>query len=71
MSTTKKELDIRCIKCNKLVAKDKYNMLEVKCVRCDSINDIFNYSSELTIIGELVVIIKTLIVRLLSIFIIN
>ncbi len=52
MSTTKKELDVRCVKCNKLVAIDKQNRLEVKCVRCGSINDIFNDSSELTIITD-------------------
>lgn len=52
MSTAKKELDIRCIKCNKLVAKNKHTMLEVKCVRCGSINDIFNDSDELTIITD-------------------
>lgn len=52
MPATKKESAIRCVKCNKLIAKDKCHKLEIKCLRCGSINGIFDDSDEQVVITD-------------------
>ena len=52
--STKKTIidDIRCIKCDKLIAKNIDNKFEIKCIRCGIINDIFDSSNEQVVITD-------------------
>lgn len=49
----KKSTDIRCKKCNKLVAKiSSKNIYEIKCTRCGTINLVFDEMQEQVIITD-------------------
>lgn len=48
----KLEDEIRCSKCNKLIAKNLHRKLEIKCLRCGSISDVFDDSDEQVVLTD-------------------
>lgn len=50
--TTKNRPDLRCNKCGKLLAMHKNDSFEVKCLRCGTLNCIFEHMNDQVIITD-------------------
>jgi PAS domain S-box-containing protein len=48
----KNDTDIRCSDCNKLIAKKTSYNLEIKCLRCGSLNNIFDEIKEQIVVTD-------------------